>query len=698
MSVHASDSNDNAVSISEIAQSSSERIASNNLQGVDQIVAISQDAINGFFVDRFSTTIRRKKDRRLRQFTHSIPLWGEIKATLAAPRVDLICPGDDQSVVFYVKFDTGTFDFWTGHGPAAEKKSQIVDNWSIAFRTTFNLKTLAKVPPKIVDQISLLKPGSYSASQLILGFSAGVAATLDYNLSSCPGQPISPADKSAAWEAFADYMKQYMFYMKTGPFSVLGYAIKVDETSTHVESFPPTKMKCKTQAYSAKTTAFKSHTASTSSNQFLYLEMCGQDFPAVPYEEEKAGNWIVGGIPASLCISKRLYWDSYLVEKLRSLNDQALNLCNDVYYWTCEPQKTDHAWTIDTQAKPSSPAWTITDTEAKYEWDGMRKTGDYSCNTTITTKVRNKMTMAKGDHKVDVEVYIFTKHRDYTIGHSTADNPGMDFIAETESSVTWRLVISLDTIVGGNLGVKIVAAKPELTYQRGTTNDFWYAKGSRDYETQIRDTLTREMHLEKLETDLAGILNGQGTLVFPGSGEFTQKNPTFTQNGDLLVDLEYVSKGIAIDDDFYIQVLDEKSPYDKYFVKVVSTAEDSAALLVEHQSDATLFTLDDGHLFVDTGKDERGNDNPRVQCATTKSATGLVQNFLFSSRNMVRDRNDKKIEFTTTGSSLAYCVDGEGRIWLDFFVLNEEQELDLVAGPLTDELQSRAFGLYAIYS
>jgi hypothetical protein len=101
-------------------------------------------------------------------------------------------------------------------------------------QTRVPLDKLAHVLANIQKTIdpTVIKSGAYSMSQLLLTLSAGATAKIDWINSICPGMVDNPNLKFAAINMFQLYMDTYMQFMKTGPYSVLGYTIKVDQNIT----------------------------------------------------------------------------------------------------------------------------------------------------------------------------------------------------------------------------------------------------------------------------------------------------------------------------------------------------------------------------------------------------------------------------------------------------------------------------------
>ena len=245
-------------------------------------------------------------------------------------------------MLFRVNFAFGRYTYWTGHGPNSKQQEQKVDGWSLAFTVSFTEHDLTdpKIKEEVQKRISILKPGQYSLTQILISFSAAPLATVDWTSSRLEGLTPDTEKSKGSIFYFKAYMEKYMELRKTGPYSVLGYAIKVPDVIHDIPapSFPPTGVRCRTQTYSPHTLPqsspqFDPLRRCTALDVFMFLEMTeGRSFPDKPYKPKTAANWTVATMPASLTLSKRIFWTRYLIPKLQAFNETSLVVANDVYY------------------------------------------------------------------------------------------------------------------------------------------------------------------------------------------------------------------------------------------------------------------------------------------------------------------------------------------------------------------------------
>jgi hypothetical protein len=270
----------------------------------------------------------------------------------------------------------------------------------------FGEEQLATVPEAIQKKITLLNKGQYSVSQIILGLSAAGLASFDKESSLFPGVSKDKDIEIFVLNAFKQYLEPYIDWLKTGPFSVLGYAIKVDGAASRDSkllppSFPPTAVRVRTQAYIPHTLAFRDTFPVSKSmglptrgglDALIFQEMTeGRAWPSQNYDDTKAGNWITGSVDCSLTLSKHVFWDRYLMKEFAELNEQMLDLANDMIYWVSPNEKRDpnQPWKAS-KNKPGN-SWSGTATGASYSFSGNYDNGFWMVNSHIYTSVDNTM-------------------------------------------------------------------------------------------------------------------------------------------------------------------------------------------------------------------------------------------------------------------------------------------------------------------
>lgn len=713
---------DIAVLKAETAIAATKRSSETKIQGLDQIIAISEDSINSVLNHRFSQQFTKVKDVRLREFKHAIPDYGNITAVLSAPRVRLSVPEAPESVLFFLNFASGSFDYWSGFGPKAKLHTQSVTGWSVAFKTGFGLAKLASIPKDIADKISLLNAGSYSVSQLLLGFSAARAAELDWDVSICPGLDENQSLKFAAQNVFKTHMDMYMKYLSAGPYSVLGYAIKVEpeakalasgdkpteQSGSPAPSFPPTKVRVRTQDYMPTTDDFKTRFPQRAGlDAIIFEEMCeSREFPEVPYDPVKAGNWAVDKTGITLAMSKRIFIERFMLDKCAQLNMQCIDLANNAFYWVRGYKgfkMTGNDWHLTQDAKPATAPWTITEDCATYKWQA-RNWVDHNSffggqwRDHLTTDFDNRLTWSAGSDTIKLSVSIKQERDEHNGGHGEM---GGELNTSWITTIQWETTIQLTTIKGGRLEVVVSNAEPTVKAIYSSTQLAWdwSGKEKQDYENTAKEAMQQGFRLTNYQDDLQKALNGQSSFVFPGAGDFELKNAIFNTEGDLLIELSYMSKTIAIDDDFHLQVSAPKHPeIHGHWLKVVSSdQDDSTVILVEKHSEATLLQLDGGDLAIDVSGFPEGSRSITCQPSASKDVVRPLR--FVTPDTFEQQKGTGKIEFSITGSSFAFALDSGFDTWYSTFCTPDAlgKDVQLFTGDSDEAMGYPVFSLQAVY-
>ncbi|KAF4445533.1 hypothetical protein F53441_10730 [Fusarium austroafricanum] len=716
----------------EKASAAPKRLSDTKIQQIHQIIAISEDAINSILATRFDSSKRRRKDRRLRDFHHVVPDNGEINATLSAPRVEMCGPDSPQKVYFFLQFEKGSYDFWSGAGPRAKQLTQNISGWSIAFETSFDLADLKNVPKEIAEAITLLKPGSYSASQLILSFSAARTAKIIWDESQVPGMQTNAQLMYRSQNMFEEYMKVYLRNLANGPYSVLGYAIKVNDGSALANlpapRFPATKVQCTTQKYAPQTDAFKNEFPKRAGlDAIIFEEMTGENtnFPAVPYNPQEAGNWIVGGVSASLTMSKKVFWESYLIEKLKYLNMQCITVANDSYYWVQQSKDfkmTGNNWILDPDSKPTSAEWTSTNDGATFNKTFKHPRGHGGIvdqllhgrwRDNLETTISNSMKWKQGDSRVDISVSIKQTRDEWRGGQQG----GTDTLSGGKTVISWGMTIDLSTIKEGVLDVVVSSTTPELSYVYSSTQQAWDwlfgDSGKKAYEKAAKDTMTAGINMTDIETELKSALTGQSKYIFPGAGDFFMKNARFNKEGDLLIELGYITKEIAIDERFRLQVRSGDTATNMQWLKVESDQDNSALRLVSRKEEATVFQVDDGNLVVDQGENATGSvaiareiNPPSYQAQDIvfmTQATNDQSREGESKDDFEKRRVDEKLEVSRTGSGFSFSTEkgkmNDKPFWMGTFTLDVEthSRVQLFLGDPQDSAPYNLIDIIAVF-
>ncbi|KAM0228549.1 hypothetical protein ACHAPO_010626 [Fusarium lateritium] len=691
--------------LEEATQASANRITNNDLQGYDEIISISEESLNTVLRLRYSSALVKKKDVRLRTFHHAIPGQGNIKAELAAPHLGLYVDGASETVKLFINFSSGMFHYPDTKGAGASQSSQSVAGWSVAVNVNFSQKTLTRVPSAMKEKLRpLATPGSYSISQILLNLSAAGLASFNEKDSIFPGLSEDSDKRVDVLCAFKRFFGIYIEWLKTGPFSVLGYAIKIerDACTTLPPSFPPTAVRVRTQAYAPCTESFKKcfpaqhPTMPTRAglDSIIFQEMTEQrEWPPINYDSARAGNWSTGDADCGITLSRRVFWDRYLADKLSGLNMQILTVASRMHQWTMYGSANDN-WELSNDPKPSEAKWSNSATGVSYHWHGIHTNERKFSTSTTTTSVDNAMEWRPGTDIVDVRVRIVIEYQTKEMWFFWLNED----IIKT-STLTWALKLRLGTIKAGVLEAQVVETPPKVDFKHWTESGPVNLNGEQTMkcEEDAKALIATSISPGNIKNSVSEVLNSKSKFVFPGAGEFALRDPKFSQRGDVMATLQLEGQGIAIDDDFHLQVSADDGFINEDFIgkwlKVAYAGDNARLVLVDSQSQATLFQISDGNLVVDIEGRPAGQ---RALTQNPESETAKAQDLYFNTPKTKPASPGIKLEFLTTGSKLLFSTD-QGRHWRSRFILHDGYIVFYTSPPTLSEDYVSSFPMAAIY-
>lgn len=500
------------------------------LQGYDQIVALSQNNVNASFA------FLSENSDILKAINIDVENEGTMTAVLDPPTVEFVVDSEAHKAVFFLNLRSGSFEFWTGHGPSSVKNTANFKNWVFALNVNLNLSLLEQnqVPQSVINTVRV--PGSYSVHQLLLDFQTADIASFDVSRSKFPG--IQSLDKVAVDVYFQMYIGKYIALLKQGGHNILGHAISVpDSTVANPEAptFPPTKLQLQTYAYRSGGTGAVQ--PGNGYNSLLFLEMTGPgDRPLPTAMLNWSGNFIIPNLAGTMAISKRNFWDGYLLPKLEAINKSTLLIITDVNRTAFN---ADYAW--KTIAGKTPITWTNTSNGATFNFKSS-KSDDIDAEIAhyraeANSSVSNKVEWTAGSSVINCS------------GETTGYAKALTMLLGVEEncwcnvSVKWSFTITLKSVQNGGLEVDVSA--PNVTPSSSVDGDLLGGLENKTFggltgmDTDMVASIKDGMQTDQWESDLEKALNGVNHFVFPAGGVFFMKNPLFNAEGDLLTELTY---------------------------------------------------------------------------------------------------------------------------------------------------------------
>ncbi|CVK85610.1 uncharacterized protein FMAN_06787 [Fusarium mangiferae] len=561
------------------------------LQDYDQVIALSQGNINETLELHFM------RNEKLHEFKAMFPTYG-LKGTLSSPSVHLIDKENADQAIFYLNFESGTYYYFEQPSdtpqydedgfplPVGQPTRVKIDvsDWSLAFFVDFSFKRMATVPDKIRNAIEL--PGSYSVNQLLIDFGTPEILNIAWDHCSTPGVP--EAQKATCRAEIRMFLGTYLesVLLKENDHNILGYTVKIDappdgetvekrlkgvfEKAPH---FPPTSVRLQTINYRPDGREVQAGGEKSHHNAFLFTEMT--QFRKMPNQDlQWSGDWFYGGIGGTLAMSRQIFLDQYLAEKLQPAIagpwKMANHIGNTCTQFSDEVLKLDFGgdreWILKRSRDTSlnvrrgagvqltyhdvdenSARWGDDKEESVKPLAAMEhywyNKAELSC--VIEPQVGTGKIVITADLKTDTQRTVKSK-----VGSS-------DF--QLVCKIQWSTTIDLRAIeTDAKLLVGVESKKPIVNVDivRDTANVDGTGEAAEQWEKWIQEAAAHrkkrplkksiETHIEMFQNwsgnlahNLEEALNQQGRFIFPGGGTFDMKDPIFSKEGDLLIGLTF---------------------------------------------------------------------------------------------------------------------------------------------------------------
>lgn len=547
-----------------------------NLQGFDQVVAISQQTINTSLAYRFAADSSLKTIR-----TQSHGDW-----KIEAPSVELIdAPnGGDGALVFVKLAQPSKFSYVDTDG-----SSQTISlaGSKLAFALTFKLEKTSSVPDEVREQVHDL--ASYTVSQLIVDFSAAGLATFKPDKSTFPSFSKAPEPvKTQFAEAVAKHLQWIDSSGKVTALSSSLTAVKPEIVQQQTATSPPTSVRLQTMYYRPPHGAEASN---SSKNAFLFTEMCkGRSMHAK--DLTWTGNWFCAPANGTMVLSKTIFWREYLIPKLAALNTQAEELLNSLSRLTSISDLCEHdlpAWQVGAHdSMGQTGQWNVSpgaqsgfieyqsskdrpyNGTMKRPWYVKDEPWEYNINSNVQTRAD----IVPGFGKVTFTAVLQVQHRaNIKVNGSWHESRsdayinfilGINFVSSDKGRL--RITVTVDHIdadakinrnkpdsnaissllssaisgavsVGGAIGGSGVASG--IASLSGPLVQLVGYKNVSGFTQDFKSQLEQDVRNRGLGSDVEKQLNGQQQFVFAGGGTFAMKDPSFNKEGDLMIGLTY---------------------------------------------------------------------------------------------------------------------------------------------------------------
>ncbi|KAM0550745.1 hypothetical protein ACHAPJ_008810 [Fusarium lateritium] len=548
-----------------LGPSTSDSRLSITLQGYDIVIALSQSNINESLGYQFGILHPELCDVKATVSDSGDSLEG----TLEVPTIQLIDIDGDDKAMYCLKFQDGNLTQYTscpgdddakGGSPNIDKVVTSAEGWEIIFRVGFSLKKMAQIPEMIRDKVQL--PGSYSVEQLVVDLDT--ADMVDVATDRCVLTGFATQDaEDRARACLSTFVRKWISQLNEtnneAALNVLSYVVKADNHDSlppSRPSFPPTSVRLQTINHRPEGDRNKS-SPEDDFNAFLFTEMTGfRDM--VTKDLAWSGDWFYEGIGGTMAMSKRVFWDEFLSNELKVMNEKAIKGAQNIVQImaaTVFNNEIDFSH-INTNWQPAYGVGSIFVSEMKGEkylhdrvnFVGPNPAYEFSykgivkCSAipVIGQPVVELCTVMDITGHFSAYIYGMPK----AIFEAVIDSRALAVIKTKirfhQVADTGRMVVSiqrdsLETPCEVNPDLDgITKWIPGLSeYLMKQVNvDFWKNVAETEATMAMSSVADIKEPLEKA-------LNGQGALVFPGGGTFEFKDPIFNKAGDLMIGLVF---------------------------------------------------------------------------------------------------------------------------------------------------------------
>ncbi|PWY66691.1 hypothetical protein BO83DRAFT_367079 [Aspergillus eucalypticola CBS 122712] len=511
----------------------------------NEITALSQKAIN----DGMSKLLESYSE--LAKVEASMEGIGTLNATLQNSQLSLDVTGQQNAV--------------------SMNKDVEISNWTTAWTCTLDKEVVDPSSDEFKEiQTQILQPGDYSISSLFFAFTNDHIIFFDREHSTFNNVDLTEDEKS--------YLGLILGHWYVGENSkwldrkkrTLAYALHTDKPKTVNEeapSFPPTSLKLQTYPYIApnETKPGQGLGSVGENNMLLYLQMTdNQPFPDVRVLEY-SGNYVSKGMNGTFIIDRSIIWDSYL---FRTTAPKLLPMFNVyTYAWVASasnPNLFGEQWSIGLgdpshSSDASFYAWKQSDTDAlTWKWTPTNEEQGYNhtyksdagwnklnidCTTSniLSTVPGTGNIEASGTTDVTIvcqavaTTYPMVAEYDYTI----------------HVQISWQTNITVTTTDGGlkfslNLPTDLTKAfkvTADPLKWNGDTAGFDKLDEVKTIYQNFQDQLVKQFQNTSFgdaEKSLESDLNTSARFVIPGKGSLAYKDPIFKNNGDMMIEADYV--------------------------------------------------------------------------------------------------------------------------------------------------------------
>ncbi|QRV95145.1 hypothetical protein RhiJN_23163 [Ceratobasidium sp. AG-Ba] len=468
----------------------------------------------------------------------------------------------NHSVYCYVFLKSGTLT----HYEDGEYVPTEIRDWRIAFKVNIDLQAMEKKDVPVHIKKQLAKAGDYSVKKLILDFTTADVINYDEKKSLLPGLPNEddPTLTAERQVHLGTLLKSWIEDLKKQTdeghtHNILGYSVSVGHPKAGYPTGPtlvPTSMTHQNYHFLASrgsspvSDLFGADKETGNNNMLLYLEMTNHNLlpeAALNY----SANWVVNepGQPVkdgTLAIASKCFFENYLLPKLAIVNRNTAIKALRAEHHGYEVNEIHFDFqigkTFDENSDPKSYQWKKADQPLSWVFEDESSKGStnnsFPSRTlgiygTLSCSVSNTVQVDPGSNEIRLAGHIMAKKS----RNANFFNGGNYYFEQH-----WSITIKFESVEKGGLVAKAekYIEEPRISSDK---NGHAFAQDDMMHAQQLKDIIGNALNMEKTIEDINRIFSGPWDFYFPGSGVFLLKSPKFNNEGDLLVELDYVEGG-----------------------------------------------------------------------------------------------------------------------------------------------------------
>ncbi len=497
---------------------------------------------------------------------------GSIVGTIAPPTVDF-ATGEPHLAYLYLTFQSGTFEYWHGHGRNQVTKTSDIKGWKIAFSVHLNIAQIAQdyikgskaVPREILDMLTKFDDTMFSIQSIFMDFQNSDLSTFNDLKSKLPDEIDNEVKDN-----FNQMMRLWLLNHKgtDNPF-ILGFPVTHKQVSDDVKAvLNPTGANLSTHAYEYPENKNDGSKDGLSTLNFLMVTGNRNILKEPALMRPDAGSFHknlveTNDIDGKGIIARETFFNNYLWDLLiKPFQDKVMKL-GDYAHARDDARKRHKNFREEINDKTNgfvedTDGWHYGD-HVKLSW---KETGDpiHLRESEQNIQFKVSVSMANDFRPEMMNAQRLTLTITGSVYRYEWDQTELDmgplgdlYVGKgwANALLSYTITIQFITGIDGKISIYYSSKNNDIVKDSGTGGVFKMA----DFFNEIfnidsiaKDWSTNAASLANVESDMVSKLlketgpildNAMTKLILPGRKEFFYKNILMNTDGDIEIDLAY---------------------------------------------------------------------------------------------------------------------------------------------------------------